>query len=231
MAGKFTADTDTYPIPYRLWQPELDAEAGATKYPLVIALHGAGLRGDDNAFKMPEIDLLTSDAVQTKHPAFVLVPQCPAEQKWVNTDWTLGAYSIEEIPLSSRLQAVMQMLERILKEQPIDRTRIYIIGHSMGGYGTWDLVTRNPQLFAAAIPICGGGDPAQAEKIKHVALRTFHGSLDETVPPHATHAMVDAVKKVGGNIQHTEYPNVAHNSWGPACQEPDLMDWFFAQQR
>jgi predicted peptidase len=216
-------------LPYRLLQPR-QIEAGK-KYPLVVFLHGAGERGMDNEIQLVHgMKDFSSDAVMEKYPAFVIAPQCPAERKWVEVDWTLESHTMPEEP-SLPLAATFELMEALQKEFPIDPARIYITGLSMGGYGTWDALARKPNTFAAAAPICGGGDPATAGRFKHVPVWAFHGDQDTAVKPHRSREMIAALKAAGGEPKYTEYAGVAHNSWAQTYADPALYEWLFAQRR
>src|SRR5262249_52824913 len=112
-----------------------------------------------------------------------------------------------------------------------DQKRIYVTGLSMGGYGTWDVIGRRPDLFAAAVPVCGGGDETQAATIARVPIWAFHGARDGVVKPARSWNMVAALKKAGGHPGYTEYPDVGHDSWVPTYRDPVLFQWLFAQKR
>jgi predicted peptidase len=101
----------------------------------------------------------------------------------------------------------------------------------MGGFGTWDVLARHPDLVAAAVPICGGGNPAKAGKMTGVPIWVFHGDKDEAVKVEQSRTMVEAVKKAGGDVKYTEYPGVGHNSWEKAYAEPELLKWMMSQKR
>jgi predicted peptidase len=208
-------------LPYRLLRPA-DARS-QEKFPLVLFLHGAGERGTDNEAHIAHITELFSNTVnRRKFPCYVVAPQCPKGVMWVTA--TRGANKLTEIEL------VIGLLDKIERELPIDRNRIYITGLSMGGFGTWDLLARFPHRFAAAIPICGGGDPTTASRFAHVPIWAFHGSLDETVRPRHSRTMIRALQEAGGKPGYTEFPEVGHDSWVYAYREPYLMPWLFAQR-
>ena len=116
------------------------------------------------------------------------------------------------------------------KEYSIDPQRIYLTGLSMGGYGTWDLLARKPDLFAAGVPVCGGGDESTAEKFAKVPVWVFHGDKDTAVPVGRSRTMVEALKKAGGHPKYTEYAGVGHNPWDKAYADPKLMNWLFKQK-
>ena len=117
------------------------------------------------------------------------------------------------------------------KEYSIDPQRIYLTGLSMGGYGTWDLLARKPDLFAAGVPVCGGGDESTAGKIAKIPIRVFHGDKDNSVPVARSRTMVEALKKAGGHPKYTEYAGVGHNPWDKAYADPKLMNWLFKQKK
>jgi predicted peptidase len=210
-----------------------DQPAQDKKYPLVLFLHGAGERGQDNQAQMKHcIPVLVSQANRVKYPCYVLVPQCPKDEKWVDVSWSAAAHRLPKGP-SASMKLVLELLEKTLADPAlaIDPDRIYVAGLSMGGFGTWDLLARKPQWFAAGIPICGGGDPATAEAIQHIPLRIFHGDKDTTVPVARSREMVAALKKAQGKPEYIEYAGVAHDSWTPAFKDPATLEWLFAQKR
>ena len=127
------------------------------------------------------------------------------------------------------MSLLIELIEKVEKEFPIDPDRIYVTGLSMGGYGTWDLIARFPDKFAAAIPICGGGDPQTAMRTKHIPQWAFHGALDEVVSPQNSRVMVKALQDAGARPGYTEYPDVQHDSWVYAYREPHLLPWLFDQ--
>lgn len=223
------AEPDGGKLPYRLLKPaNYDA---SQKYPLVVLLHGAGERGNDNKKQLKwGSSLFTKADVQAKYPAFVLIPQCPENQKWVDVDWAAddGNAPADASPME---KLVLETVDELAKEFSIDPDRHYITGMSMGGYGTWDLITRYPERWAAAVPICGGGDKTKAAEAKKVPVWAFHGSADAVVKPVRTKLMVDALKAAHGAVASTLYPGVGHDSWTLAYAEPNLLSWMFSQKR
>ncbi len=225
-------DSVGHALNYRLLTPLVefkDCMEAKKTYPLVVFLHGAGERGDDNEKQLIHGSKLFSDIeTRVNHPAFVIFPQCPEGKKWVEVDWSLPAHDMPA-EASENLQLTLDLIDSMIENYPIDTSRIYVIGLSMGGYGVWDIISRYPDKFAAAVPICGGGDEAQALKIKDVPIWAFHGGNDRLVPTQRTRNMINAVKKAGGHPKYTEYPGVGHLSWNKAFAEPDLLDWLFSQ--
>lgn len=218
-------------LPYRLFVPaKYDRQQ---KYPLIIFLHGAGERGDDNSRQLVHAQVLrfVSDEVQAEHPCFLIAPQCPAGQKWMDVDWTKNPVPpLPEQP-SQPMRLVLELLDSLQKEFSLDTSRIYVTGLSMGGYGTYDLAARRPDLIAAAVPICGGVDLSQAKKVAHIPFWIFHGGADGVVHPDFSRTMVEALKAAGASPRYTEYPGVGHNSWSKAYLEPELVEWVFGQVR
>lgn len=214
-------------LPYRLMKPGT-VEAGQT-YPLVIFLHGAGERGTDNEKQL--VHGVTDFArARAKYPCYFLAPQCPEGQRWVEVDWSMPAHTMPKEPAAA-LRHVQELIDAVRKEYPVDAERIYATGLSMGGYGAWDLVCRRPELFAAAVVVCGGADEGQAARVKDVPVWLFHGAKDGAVLPARSRNMVQALKKAGGQPRYTEYPNVGHDSWVRAYRDPEMLAWLFAQRR
>ncbi|HEX4149085.1 MAG TPA: alpha/beta hydrolase-fold protein [Pirellulales bacterium] len=215
---------------YRLLKPE-HLEPGKT-YPVVLFLHGAGERGDDNLKQLLYFPELTaSDAYRAKYPCFLLAPQCPSGKKWVDVDWS-DKHATVPSELNEEAQAVIGMLDEMEQKYPVDRQREYLTGLSMGGYGTWALATMFPGRFAAVVPICGGGDDAQAERLKSVPIWAVHGADDKAVPVERSRTMIEAIRRAGGHPRYTEYPGVGHQSWMPAYTDPEgVVPWMFQQKR
>jgi len=202
-----------------------------TIYPLVVFLHGAGERGSDNEIQTIHIrSLFLDNDNQLNYPSFVLVPQCPTNRQWVNLPWSGINHSMPEV-CSETMDLTIELIGEIIKKHPIDTNRIYISGVSMGGYGTWDIISRYPQKFAAAIPICGGGDTSKAKLLKDIPIWAFHGSSDKVVSVENTRNMIKAIKIAGGNPKYTEYAKVGHDSWVKTYKEGNLLEWLFKQKK
>jgi predicted peptidase len=216
-------------LPYRFLAPPT-IDDGET-YPLVIFLHGAGERGDDNRKQLIHgLKEFVTPANREKYPCFIIAPQCPQEQRWVEVEWTLDAHTMPE-KTSEPLRLTFELIEKLTSELPIDRSRIYVTGLSMGGYGTWDAIQRNPELFAAAVPVCGGGDETYAEGLRSVPIWAFHGNKDTVVKPRRSTSMVEAVNRAGGRAKLTMYEGVGHDSWNPAYADPEMLAWLFSQRK
>lgn len=204
---------------------------GGGPLPLVLFLHGAGERGDDNAAQLRH-GVGEFFRRQEQHPCLVLAPQCPAGEKWVEVDWNGGSGS-GTFPArpSQPLRMAIDAIDRLIAAGRVDPDRLYITGLSMGGYGTWYAAGMPGSRFAAAAPICGGGDPAWAKRYVDLPLWVFHGGDDRAVPVGRSREMVEAIRAAGGQLQYTEYPAVGHDSWTQTYADDAFHDWLFAQRR
>ena len=130
------------------------------------------------------------------------------------------------------LVAVNELIKSELENGTVDPKRVYISGLSMGGFGTFEIAYRNPELFAAAAPICGGGDVnAYDKRVKNIPFWIFHGDADAAVDVKYSREMADKLKKIGARVKYTEYPGVGHNSWDNAFAEPEFLKWIFSQKK
>lgn len=227
--ASFTARTFTASglvMPYRLFVPK--AAARPDKLPLVVWLHGGSAVGTDNSSQISsggnEVGsrLWIRPDLQAKHPAFVVAPQSPPDQLWgVAASAKLTPYG----------QLVIDLIDALAREFPIDRDRVYLVGQSRGGIGVWDLVTKRADVFAAAVPLCATGDPKKVAAAKDVKVWVFHGFKDVGMPVANARDMVAALKAAGGVVKYTEYPDLSHDIWGRAFADPELPEWLFAQRR
>lgn len=181
--------------------------------PLTLFLHGAGERGRD-------LDLVRVHGLPREIdggravPFAVVSPQCPPDTWW-----------------TSHSALLFGLLDEVAATLPIDRDRVYVTGISMGGYGTWKLLAEQPERFAAAIPICGGGDVRWADRIARVPVWTFHGDADETVPLSETERMVEALERLNAPVRITVYEGVGHDSWTQTYARDDVYEWLLAHRR
>ncbi|NNC87386.1 MAG: prolyl oligopeptidase family serine peptidase [Akkermansiaceae bacterium] len=215
-------------IPYRIHvPPNIDG-----RVPLILFLHGAGERGDDNAAPLKHgIEDILDWCEETKNPAVVLVPQCPREKSWASLDRKTMSLA-KDAAATTEQELVMELLEEVKDTVKVDPRRLYVTGLSMGGYGTWDLLRRHPDAFAAAIPICGGGHPGEAARIRDIPVWVFHGAMDKVVPAEQSRRMVKALEDAGSTkVKYTEYPDAGHDSWSMTYADPDVLKWLFAQTR
>lgn len=210
---------------YRFYAPE-NREPGR-RYPLYLWLHGLTGRGFDNQSQISfggnhEIpSWLISEAVQGQEPGFVLAPQCPGGLFWVHFGLPRPAQP---------LRIAVDLLKEFVSTHPIDPARIYCIGQSMGGFATWALLADYPHLFAAAVPLAGGGRPGKVKAIAKTPVWAFHGDKDHVVRAWRTRQMVKALRQAGGNIRYTEIKDGTHYIWPQAIAEPGLVAWLLAQR-
>jgi predicted esterase len=206
---------------YRLLKP-LDYDP-TKPYPLVVCLHGSSGCGTDNvknvAASLPA-QWLSAPENRTKYPAFLFVPQCPLQMSWGG---------IEGLPAVDSL--VVETIHALGQEFKLEENRRYLAGNSLGGYGVWHLIGTCPELFAAAMPISGGGDPKLAQNIVDVPLWAFHGAKDRNVPVSGSRDMIKAIKQAGGTPRYTEYSSQAHHIGQQVATTPGLLDWLFAQKQ
>lgn len=187
-----------------------------TKYPLLVSLHGSGGRGSKKwQGNCAANKVLSQPAMRQKYPCYIIAPTVGRNQRWDGAP----------------LDALMELIKSSLNKHAIDPARIYVTGQSMGGAGTYSAILAEPNLFAAAVPVCGRGQPDQAKKIVHIPIWIFHGELDRVVPTITSRNMEAALKKAGGKPTYTEYAGVRHNSWTPAYADKKLWEWLFAQKR
>jgi acetyl esterase/lipase len=222
MEGRLFDAGGGFTMPYRLGKPP--AYNAATKYPLVIFLHGSGESGTDNRLNISKNigtngpgSVFTTAANQAKFPTFFIAPQSPN----ANIGWMSG---------SKPLVAVLKLITALEAEFSIDPKRLYVTGLSLGGMGTWTIITENPDLFAAAIPMSGSGDPSMAAKIVKVPIWDFHGAIDPAVNVSGSRLMIAALRAAGANPRYTEYPNGMHDIWFMAYNTPDLLPWMNTQR-
>jgi predicted peptidase len=230
---QFVLDKDT--LPYRILLPENYDEIKS--YPLIFFLHGAGERGNDNEAQLVHgAKLFLKEEVRKNYPAIIVFPQCPSNSFWSNVE-VKNVNNKREFVFKTDGEPTLAMklaealLLKLFKEYRINKKQVYTGGLSMGGMGTFEIVHRHPKLFAAAIPICGGANPATASSLKKVKWWVFHGAKDDVVPPFLSENMVAALKKVKGSVKFTLYPEANHNSWDSAFAEPDLLSWLFSQRK
>jgi predicted peptidase len=230
---------------YRLLVPD-DAGKAGSRFPLVIYLHGAGAKGSDNAKQLTEPlpRLFVTQGLREMLPCFVLVPQCRDGEdalgrpnnwvKWENQRRTPPAqWERAEAQPSDQLRAAMAALEHVLATQPIDRTRIFLTGVSMGGSGTWNWAAHEPERFAAIITACGLSEPEKAPALAKLPLWAFHGSDDPIAPVGRSRRMIAALRAIGSTVQFTEYTGAGHGIAERVFSENDhaVLRWLFTQRR
>jgi predicted peptidase len=181
-------------------------------WPLLLFLHGAGETGNDLSMVKKHGPPKLVDAGKS-YPFIIVSPQA-SRFGWDAS--TLGA-----------------LVDDVASKYKVDKDRLYVTGLSMGGFGTWALAAAFPDKFAAIAPICGGGDPASARKLKNLPIWVFHGAKDRAVPLKSSETMVQALKDAGAaeNVKFTIYPDAEHDSWTETYNNPELYEWFLKQKR
>lgn len=219
-------------LPYRILFPE---NYDTTKtYPMVFFLHGAGERGNNNKAQLVHGSFLfKKKEIRSQFPAIVVFPQCQLLGYWGTLETNNGRWSM---PLydepNNNLKAAMELMDELTRTQAVDEDRIYLMGLSMGGFGTMEWIARQPDRFAAAIPICGGGNLALTKNYGgKVPLWIFHGAKDEVVPVDLSRSLHEKLLSEGAAVRYTEYPEAKHNSWDSAFAEPDFLPWLFSHKR
>lgn len=230
---QFIQNGDT--LPYRILLPE--EYDSSRSYPLVIFLHGRGESGRDNEKQLANGSaLFLRDSIRKKYPAIVVFPQCAANSYWSNVQTIADAkgkrdfYFVPDGEASLSMKLLISLTSNLQVRYKIRKEQVYVMGLSMGGMGTFEIVRRKPGFFAAAIAICGGADPATATAMKKTKWWIFHGGKDDVVLPIYSDRMQAALKKAGAAVRYTVFPEANHNSWDPAFREPDLLKWLFAQR-
>ena len=218
-------------MPYRLFRP-----AASGKLPLVLYLHGSGGQGDDNLRQLglgnvfgTRVWLLPQN--QKNFPCYVVAPQ--TDRGWCRYDLDQMAKGVvKAIPgLGDGSRLALEIVDALCRDLPIDERRIYVAGQSMGGAGTWNVITHRPQLFAAAVICCASISTEDGTGAITMPLWNFHGDADPTVPVSQSRERIAARRKAGGHPLYTEYAGVGHEVWEWAFTEPELVKWVFAQQR
>ena len=213
----FESPTSKQPLlNYLLYLPPQFDPQSSQRWPLMLFLHGFGERGDSladlEAVKLQGLPRLVEAGKD--FPFMIASPQC-SRQSW----WTLNVETLKDL------------VESLAAQYPVDRSRIYLTGLSMGGYGSWSLSIAYPKLFAAVAPICGGGVRSQVSRLKNVPVWAFHGALDDVVLPYRSQSMVEALQQAGGNARLTIYPTLTHDSWTVTYDNPELYDWFLSHSK
>lgn len=229
--SKETCNAFGVTLPYRLHKPENMADG--KKYPLVLFLHGAGERGDDNEAQLRwgALDAL-NDPESPLHDAYIIAPQCPLEKQWVDTPWREGAYSIAEVAETPYLAAAVSIIKEAIDKYDIDEDLVAVMGISMGGFGSWDALSRHFDIFKGGFICCGSGAPDAAGVLTDKSIFTYHGDLDDEVPVSGTRDIVEAIRAAGGTkVTYREYAGMNHWTWQRAYAEFEDMKALFAAMK
>ncbi len=210
-------------------------------YPVLTFLHGSGERGDNNESQLLHGGaLFANDSVRDRFSAIVIFPQCPKDSAWRyissardTASPTGRTINFAKSPRPTTPAALAKkLLDSLVSSKVADRNKMYIGGLSLGGFGTFDMLERYPDFFAAAIPICGGGDEALAKTFaKKASLWIFHGDNDKSVDVNYSRKYYKALKDAGADVRYTEYPGVGHNSWDNTFTEKELLPWLLSKSK
>ena len=225
-------------LDYRILFPEnYDANKD---YPLLLFLHGAGERGSDNEKQLTHgADLFLADENRKKFPAIVVFPQCPEDKYWIDISIRsqLGGKGDPDFKESIKnpseeLALVNELVEELIQKEGIDKSRMYVMGLSMGGFGTFETLARWPEKYAAAVGICGGGNISLTKNYAdETAVWITHGAKDDVVPVVLSQRLYHALKEQGANVRYTEFPEANHNAWDPTFEIPELLPWLFSHSK
>ncbi|MBR4756314.1 MAG: prolyl oligopeptidase family serine peptidase [Bacteroidales bacterium] len=230
----FTSSSGTVLL-YRSLDP-INAKAGK-KYPLVIFMHGAGERGTDNELQLVHgSGMFLNPSNRDHYPSYVIFPQCPPEGFWSYDSSVLRGNDFGKIlppdpPLTKETQAVRELIDQYVSSGKVDPKRIYIMGLSMGGMATFDMVLRYPDLFAAAIPICGAVNIDRITEKPSTKFWIFHGDVDTAVLVQGSRDAYRKLTSLGAKVEYTEFPGVNHGCWNDAFATPGFFKWLFHQHR
>mgnify|MGYP001216888130 CR=1 FL=1 len=218
----FIFESDT--LKYRILKP-LDYDSNK-KYPVHLFLHGAGERGNDNQKQLVHgSKLFLNLENRKKYKSWVIFPQCPIDDWWGNK---------KRYPefKGNAIGLVIKLMESMLNSKNVDDNRIYVSGLSMGGMGTFEILSQKPNMFAAATPICGSGELNNVEKYaKKVPIWIFHGALDKVVLPSKSLQIAEKIIEEGGNPRVTIYESVYHDSWNNTFEEKDFLYWIHSKSK
>ena len=201
----------SFTYPYLLALPPGYDRAPDRRWPLLIFLHGMGQRGTDLAKVHLHGPPHLVDQGRT-FPFILISPQCPEDEWW-------------------NLSGIEAFIAAMVEKYRVDPDRVYLTGMSMGGYGVWSLALRHPERYAAIAPICGGGEPKWAARLRDLPVWAFHGAKDHTVPPKDSREMIDAITAAGGHPRLTLYPDAGHDAWTATYANDELYTWLLAQRR
>ena len=225
LAPKVFKNAKSETLLYRLFVPQnYDPKK---KYPLVLYLHGGGGRGTDNLKQIEGgngylIDFFTQAETQSRYPSFVVAPQSPMQEGWIEYD---------SMTPTRQLRLVFELIEDLRGTYHIDGHRLYVAGQSMGGFGTFAIISEHPRLFAAGLALCGGGDESKVARLIRTPVWAFHGEKDEAVKVERSRNIEAAIRKAGGQARYTEYAGEGHNIWPKVVKEPQLRPWLFAKRK
>jgi predicted peptidase len=235
--------TDQYGMQMTYYMYAPANQVPGKKYPVVLLLHGSGEKADpqktpaqnqNTLLRQFYANVWSSEAVQSKYPSYIVIPQIEVPDRWVSVPGNTGSYQMADEPSNSLLLA-KEIIDTVQQQHSnIDANRIYLTGLSMGGYGAWEAGERWPNYFAADAPLAGAGDPTHASALKNMPVWAFYGAKDTMVPTSGSRDMVQAIKEAGGKPKLTVYPDLGHGVWGQTyspTEDPAFFAWLFSQRK
>jgi len=229
------SSSDGLTINYRIISPDSTniVESEESSYPLIVFMHGIGERGNDNKKQLEHGgDLFSNSSSRQSYPAYVIFPQCPDDYFWSLNKSPKSQKDImknqDETPI---MKGVIELVENCANTLHIDKNRIYIVGLSMGGLAVYDAAWRHPDIFAAAVAICGAVNPDKLSSITDTSFRIYHGTNDDVIPIEASEAAYNVLKKHDIDAQLIELPDVGHECWDKAFASPDFLSWIFSKSK
>lgn len=260
----YTAENgEIFHLPYRVYYPSGYDPDGNKAYPVLFFLHGHGECGTENTKQLQVLNMPNKllDDIVAMDSCVILAPQTYCDGATNHAEWIATGTDMEgkhvwdgsslvdgkagmpvrreklcDMVYTVGLQAASALLDEFLMLDTIDKERVYIGGISMGGCGTWEMLARRPETFAAAVPVCGSGILDAAESLTKVAIWAFHGDVDPTIRPEGSEEMVNAIKAAGGNATYTAFKGVGHSVWDYAYRAKNAegqtaAEWLLAQAK
>jgi predicted peptidase len=218
-------------MPYRLFRPPQFDQPGRS-FPLVLFMHGAGERGTDNVAQVAShIDGLVTATQSAPFASYLVAPQLPPGTRWVDYFGNTSYDAATAPQQNAWMGLTLDLVDRLIGELNVDVDRVYVTGLSLGGYGAWDILVRRPGMFAAAMPMSGGGNIDAAPLLRDVPIWAFHGGNDTVVQPAASSSMISSIRAAGGEPLYVEFPGAGHAIWNYVYSDPpgQVYPWLFSQ--
>ena len=225
---KETFEFEKETLSYRILKP-LNYNSNK-QYPVHLFLHGAGERGNDNVSQLVHGGkLFLKKENREQYNSWVIFPQAPKNDWWGYKEPYKFDYNVKE---SKAMSLVVKLMDDFTQRKDVNPNKVFVSGLSMGGMGTFVILNLRPEMFAAATPICGDGDPSLVSNYsKKVPIWIFHGSDDTVVSPKKSLKMAKAIIENGGSPKITFYENVGHDSWNNAFAEKNFLKWIHSKSK
>lgn len=217
-------------LPYQIYIPS--TYTPEKKYPCILYMHSAGVKcSDGSQIKTPEAKFLrVLEEGKYADDVIVIAPCCPSGESWVRPRNKALLFDFLSVMPEPYMAATLELFESCMTDLSIDRDRLYTYGMSMGAHAVWDLISRNPGVFAAAVPAAGAGDPSAVHLMDKTSIWIFHGALDDIVPCECGKIMKRALEDIGrSDVKYTEFPTLSHGIWSATALTEGLLDWMFSK--